>query len=94
MSCTCRTCNGIMFEHDMNLEPYKSILEEPAPKSVHDRLSELHEQMKDRLKGVDFLTDEVFSIMEEVDSIDSDITSIKGGNPAEIELGEISKRLY
>lgn len=92
MSCTCRTCNGIMFEHDMNLEPYKSILEEPAPKSVHDRLGKLLDRLD--YNTYEELAVEIREIMEEVDSIDSDITRIKGGNTAEIELGEISKRLY
>lgn len=98
--CSCNHCNGIYPE--VENEPAPEELEEvEPPKSVYDRIGDLHTQLCLTLETEDAgLLDELLSIHEEVDNIDSKIIELQKqvtDNPKEyiqVQLGEVSKKLY
>jgi len=98
MSCPCKLCNGldplVTFFGGCDLKVIPE--EDLVTKSVHDRLDELHDYLSHHRIPEKYM-DELVNIMEEVSNIDDEILKLKAQNlafPVEVELGEISKKLY
>lgn len=102
MNCPCRQCNGldetsIFFGN--SIQQANEPEEEKAILSLYERLGELHDKLIKAGTGAD-LVNELGNLIEEVDRIDDKIIELQkevGSNPkeyAEIQLGEISKKLY
>lgn len=93
MPCPCDLCNGLLPE-----EPEERF-EQETPMSIYDRLADLSKKLE-RAGVQGSLLSELNEITEEVDAIDSEITALqfKAGRQSkdttQIELGEISKKLY
>lgn len=96
MSCNCRICNNFrgdsesFFGKDVS---YSNPVEREESSSVYDRLKELSDELY-KYGAPIYFVNKVNSIAEEIDSIDSDVVQLKKDCDKEVELGEISKKLF
>lgn len=92
--CPCDFCNGLPPD-----EPEERYEEERTPLSIYDRLADLSKKLeKAGVQGS--LLSELNEITEEVDAIDSEITTLQfeagrqSKDTTQLQLGIISQKLY
>jgi hypothetical protein len=96
MSCNCRICNNFrndpesLFGKDVS---YSNPVEREESGSVYDRILEVTKGLQKYGAPLSF-TRELFSVLNEIDEIDSDVIQLKKDCNKEVELGEISKKLF